>query len=332
MASCNHVLDVCSECRTSLKQEVKQEVLKELLPLIANIFVGSTEDFEGISEKILNGAGAVPERWDQSQSQSVAANQTIMSGLMEMKMARTEMMKTKEKVEDIPALKEKVREICYSKSSEESTENGDDIQKDFLKKRIEELEIRKQNQEETMRELKEENERQEERIDAINQYGRREIGQAHNVTVVPGESCKDTVVNFFNYEMGLDITHEDISTCHRMHTPKGSDWNGGSAEYDPACPPIYFKLLSRDVKHYIFRNKANLRGKRNSNGYQYCIHENLTPFRRVLFKEVKEVLRNFRYVWTKEGSILARKHHKSRVFKINTRRDLNNVIDLLSTQ
>ena len=64
--------------------------------------------------------------------------------------------------------------------------------------------------------------------------------------------------------MGLDIKHSDISTCHRMHTPKGSDWNGGSPLYDPSSPPIYVKFVARDIKHLVMNKRFNLRGKKKT--------------------------------------------------------------------
>ena len=164
------------------------------------------------------------------------------------------------------------------------------------------------------------------RIDANNQYGRRDISQLHNKKVKPGENTKDVVVDFFCNEMGLSIYHSDISTCHRMNTPQGSEWNGGSPEYDPSSPPIYIKFISRDVRNYVMRNKFRLRHLKNSEGYKYFLHENLTPFRRSLFRYVKDTLSDFRYVWTKEGTIMVRRYSNSRAYKIYSYSDVDRIL------
>ena len=163
--------------------------------------------------------------------------------------------------------------------------------------------------------------------DDQNQYGRREIIQLHNMSRKKGENIKRQVINFFYEKMGLTIRYSDISTCHGMNTPRGSEWNGGSPLYDPLCPPIYIKFVSRDVKKLVYKHRFRLRGQMNSAGYKYLIHENLTPFRRELFKDVKETLEHFRYVWTNEGTIMVRKDQNSKPKKNFTYDDLNALVN-----
>ena len=351
MNKCNCKHKSCLDCyelmKKEIKQELKQEVIRELIPFFAQMFSGDEERFFDFIKKIQEENANVPEKWD---GENVNEGEKLASDLQEVVKAREEVKNLKSKcslVNDIPAINQQLREICYSEKSPDIVESAMRLsevdtsayKENFLKERIENLEEMNGKLIESNTELahsnKElqgkmnniENERYEvkKEIDAVKQYQRREIGQLHNIIWNAGEDIKKVVVDFLYNTMGLDIHPSDISTCHRVFTPKGSEWNGGSPLYDPASPPIYVKFIARDAKNYVMNNKSNLRGLRNANGYPYLINENLTPYRRGLFKKVKESLYNFRFVWTKEGTIMARKYRNSKVLKIYTYEDLDNI-------
>ena len=75
------------------------------------------------------------------------------------------------------------------------------------------------------------------------------------------------------------------------------------------------------------KRKFRLRGKTNEYGDQFYICENLTLFRRNLLEEVKKELHYWKFVWTKNGNIMARKDSTSKVVKINTYRALDLLLD-----
>ena len=63
-------------------------------------------------------------------------------------------------------------------------------------------------------------------------------------------------------DMGLDIRYSDISTCHRMYTTQGSEWNGGSPHYDPTAPPIYIKFISHKKEELFLLKQKHIYFKR----------------------------------------------------------------------
>ena len=133
------------------------------------------------------------------------------------------------------------------------------------------------------------------------------------------ENTLQVALNFLWYQLGIDVKPQFVSTCHRNYPPKHL--------YNGSCPPIYIKFVIRDIKRDCLRQKLRLRGKRNEFGHNFYICENLTLFRRNLLEEVREQLHYFRFIWTKNGTIMARKDSNSRIEKINNYRDLDSVLE-----
>ena len=61
-------------------------------------------------------------------------------------------------------------------------------------------------------------------------------------------------------------------------------------------------------------------------GESFFIRENLTLYRRELFEEVKSSLKTWKFIWTKEGTICARKEIGSKTVKIFTYTDLDDIL------
>ena len=164
----------------------------------------------------------------------------------------------------------------------------------------------------SIQELREEN-------DALQQYSRRETLVINNVPMKRNEDTLKVALDFIWYNLGIDINRQQVSTCHRNYPP--------SHLYTENCPPIYVKFVIRDLKRDCLKRKFRLRGKTNEYGDQFYIYENLTLFRRNLLEEVKKELHYWKFVWTKNGNIMARKDSTSKVVKINTYRALDLLLD-----
>ena len=138
------------------------------------------------------------------------------------------------------------------------------------------------------------------------------------------EITEEIVIEFLRNKMGItSISKEDISVAHRTLLPKNAARSKG---VDPNIAPIYVKFISRKAKNFVLRKRRVLRGQFNENGDRYFIFENLTEFRRTLFHEVKASLKTWRYIYTKEGNIMAKKYQNSRPVKINTYEDLDIIL------
>ena len=324
--ACCLMMQGCDQCKTLFKKEVKREVYSELFPLIAALIGKEDQRFTECIERIRN--TLVPASWDdeapvQSYHEVSVGIGDIFQSRKEFKIMKKSLVDIpviRETVKEIihtekrsdilnEAMNECGLEAVEVRSEKENFLKGrieqlEDSEKDMkseiknlkdkndsLEKQIDDQHQHGLKQESEIMNLKDEKEELKQEIDNLNQYGRKEILEVGNMEYSnkKGETTKDQVINFFNKNMNINIAHYDISTCHRMHTPPGSDWNGGSRLYDPDSPPVYVKFISRDVKNYVLRRKAELRGrgKKNPPGFNYLLNENLTPKRRALFKEAK---------------------------------------------
>ena len=176
-------------------------------------------------------------------------------------------------------------------------------------------------QELSMQRLQVENQVLTDEVDSLQQYGRRETVELHNIPMEAAptgnsENTLQVVLNFFFYNMGINLHFKDISVAHRVII---NDDN-------LLCPIIYVKFISRNLKNWIMSQKFRLQGQTNGYGSRFLLKENLTPFRRVLLERIKGKLISFRYVWTTEGNIFARKTDQSRKLKINTSAKLEEVL------
>ena len=61
-------------------------------------------------------------------------------------------------------------------------------------------------------------------------------------------------------------------------------------------------------------------------GHQFYVTESLTLFRKNLLSEVRNHLHDWKYIWTRDGNIWARRSDKSQAEEINTYRSLDKVL------
>ena len=127
--------------------------------------------------------------------------------------------------------------------------------------------------------------------DAVEQYGRKENSDWHEIIEKENETEKDVidaVVERANYVLSKStrfsnttVDASDIQRCHRVGKKKESQ--------DPNTPPKPRKIICR-FKSYKLRQKIILSKKhlKSSPNYSNCfITENLTPFRAKLLWYVK---------------------------------------------
>ena len=112
------------------------------------------------------------------------------------------------------------------------------------------------------------------KVDAQNQYSRRETLKISNVPEFEGENLRAVMIGIAA-DCGIRITGDHISVIHR----NGRNIRGRSRD-------IVCKFTIRDIKHDILRNKHKLR---RQDGYQYIyLDEHLTPLRAKIVKELRD--------------------------------------------
>ena len=92
-------------------------------------------------------------------------------------------------------------------------------------------------------------------------------------------------------------------------------------------PPIIVRFFDRDKRNEIFAKR--LRPKSTSNltsgrKTDFTIKENLTKFRKMLYKEARkaQLSTGYKFLWTWQGQILMRRNEMSQVCKVSSLRDL----------
>ena len=146
--------------------------------------------------------------------------------------------------------------------------------------------------------------------DSVEQYGRKENGDFHDVNEEENEKESDiikAVLDRANYVLSKSekykdtkVVASDIQRCHRVGKKKESN--------DPNFPPKPRKIICR-FKSYKLRQKIMLSKKHLKSHPQFnssFITENLTPFRSKLLWYVKKKCNgHFVNVHTRDGNIKA---------------------------
>ena len=190
-------------------------------------------------------------------------------------------------------------------------------QYDDMKAECERLNKVNQQQEEEIQKLKSQSleledrgTKEEEKVDAIEQYGRRQNLEIAGIPVKPGENTNEIVTEVAKLA-NVDITADQISTSHRL-PPKRS---GNTIGNKPTPPPsIIVRFINRDVRNKIYSNRQLLRKidvtKFSVDGTNNIyLNENLTRIRKQLFWKSKQRAKDagFKFYWTVNGNIYVKK-------------------------
>lgn len=208
----------------------------------------------------------------------------------------------KEVMSELRSLKQSVQ-YC-SESCDSVTEMGKDIKE--LINEIKELKL-------SNRKLKEENERLTARVDELEQYTR-----SNNVEIkgVPVEPDVIDVVSKMGQLIGESVSKDDIDICHRVFTTKHSE------------PNIIVRFVRREKRNSFL---AKARKTRQTGTLLGCsstkpvfVNEHLTRQNKQLLGAAvaRKRVAGWRYVWTKDGRIFARRDENSAVLRLNSASDL----------
>ena len=146
-------------------------------------------------------------------------------------------------------------------------------------------------------------------IDAINQYGRRNILIIEGMRWMMGEDTNKIVIRLFQ-AMGINVGLRDLDRSHRLYR-KGNR---------SKPPPIYVKFVSHDLKQLIYNQRDMFR--KMSGFKSIFINENLTLTRTKLFQKVRRM--PLWHSWTNDGKIyLSLKSNANVIEVIESENDLS---------
>ena len=112
------------------------------------------------------------------------------------------------------------------------------------------------------------------RQDELEQYSKWDNIIINGIPESEEESTNDVVIKLAK-DVGIEITHQNLSTSHRLGKPRGGKPR-----------PIVAKFVRRDVRTSILKSKKEL--MKNPASRKIFIGEHLTPLRAKLLKKVRE--------------------------------------------
>lgn len=144
---------------------------------------------------------------------------------------------------------------------------------------------------------------QDQRLDTLEQYSRRNCLLIHGVEEAPSENAYVKVIDVLNTRLNLTVSSEDIDRCHRL---------GVAGPHNKRKRPIIVKFVSYQTREAVWRGKRNLR---NSG---LLITESLTRMRSDLLSLVQKIV-GPKNCWTQDGTVIA--IHNNKKIRINSLHD-----------
>ena len=155
-------------------------------------------------------------------------------------------------------------------------------------------------------------------IDDLEQYGRREMIEIEGFPAKANENIEDLVIKIAA-ACEVKITPDDIEAAHRVKSRTKTNL------------PIIVKFKSRKTKQGIMANKKKLSGKKTSDfGYpksDFFVNESLTQRNKNLLRltRLKRKEKGYRYAWSNNGNVFARKDAESIILAIKNEEDLSKI-------
>ncbi|XP_031328528.1 uncharacterized protein LOC116163995 [Photinus pyralis] len=157
-------------------------------------------------------------------------------------------------------------------------------------------------------------------IDKLEQYTRRNTIEIHGVPLVKGEDVYG-LVQQIGTALSMHIPKNAIDICHRLPTRSSN-----------TSQPIICKFVNRYTKDDLIIKRKVMRNLSAIDiGFTVAdviyINENLTPKRRQLLYKMRQLQKDlkFKFLWTKNGNIYARKDEKCPVAEITSDSDIARV-------
>ena len=129
----------------------------------------------------------------------------------------------------------------------------------------------------------------EEQLDDLEQYGQRENLEIHGIPWTKQENTNE-IVQKVARELNVKVSESDISTSHRLPLGMLNDKNHH--------PPIIVRFSNQDKRNEVFRKRHAIKPHANPSSNlsspnviprDFAIRENLTKFRKQLFREAAKL-------------------------------------------
>lgn len=161
----------------------------------------------------------------------------------------------------------------------------------------------------------------ENRINEFEQYSRNKNLEIKGVEEMPNENLKCTIAKIANKIGATSVSELDIDVVHRINNRNNTE---------PRDIIVQFK--DRESRNKIMdrrREKVTSREVTNGKSEKFIyVNEHLTAYNKKLLWETKSRCREiqFKFIWTKDGKIFARKDEKERAYRIRSEDDIKKLI------
>jgi len=222
------------------------------------------------------------------------------------------------KLDSLLLMKKSIEEI--EKSMQFQSSKYDDILQELKDLRAENKELREELKTARKKQVASDNTIKdlEERLNELDQYGRRVNLEIHGVPVSDeGEENTENVIKELAKEIGVCYVPQDVHKVHRLQKKKDSN--------PPAIIVQFHSSCKRD-EWLIAGKKARLTSRKT--GKKIFFNENLTRVYRSLHWETKERCKtyNYKFVWFSRGKLKAKRDENDRnVIVIRNRDDINKI-------
>lgn len=169
-----------------------------------------------------------------------------------------------------------------------------------------------------------------EKLDAVEQYGRRQNLEIMGVPFNANEDTNQIAISVAKL-VDVDLSPDQISTSHRLPTPTRRKYSNANDESQkpPQPPAIIVRFVNRDIRNRIYTNRKKARladfAQFPVEGTQAVyINENLTRQRKKLFWKTKQQAKTcgYKFYWTINGNIFIRQDEDSPSIQIKSENDL----------
>lgn len=157
------------------------------------------------------------------------------------------------------------------------------------------------------------------RLVKLEQYSRNATFEIREVVKVENENIDQIVVNIAK-SLDIEITPVEIQAAHRIPTKPGK------------TPPIIVQLSNRRKRDEILDCKKRLSISdvypHSKSSQRIYIGESIAPFYRDLLWKAQQALKpQYKYVWFKKNSVLARRDDGAPILKIQCEEDIAKMVN-----
>lgn len=146
----------------------------------------------------------------------------------------------------------------------------------------------------------------------------------------------ETIVSNISFKLGTPLEERDIVSVMRVGPPRKQE-----TDERPRPRPIVLRLARRAPRDSLLKNAKVKRGTTTADlGLpdhvvgKVRVDERLTKLNRMLLAKAldnRSKLMDWKYVWTKDGRVKARKNDTSKIFTIRSETDIDTIFDTNST-